>query len=425
LLFNPTLISHRGIITLPADVLDTHTVNTACHQTITHLDGTAAVLVSITEPLPQMGYCTPLLAPPDADDVPSDSALHVEDCLLENRFLRVEFAENGEITSLWDKEAQRDVLVNGEHGNRFQLYEDQPGRYDAWDIVASYVENELEIDNAASLTIEETGPLRVSLKLVRQCHQSTITQRISLTADSRQLTFETSVDWQEQQKLLKVGFPVDVNARHATCDIAYGTIERATHRNTSHDAARFEVPAHRWMDVSEANYGVALLNDCKYGHEANQHWLRLTLLRGSISPDPTADQHGHHFTYVLYPHTGNWRDASVNDTATWLNTPLHARRVSQPHSATSWIQCNASNITVEATKVSEDGESLIVRLVERQNTRTPVTLTLSFPVQIAHTCDLLENPEQVLSINTNQIELIFQPCEIITLSLTPVRDDRL
>jgi alpha-mannosidase len=297
-------------VTLPADTLAGQSLadqagNSLPSQVITDLDGTERVLVQLKDDIPGVGYRVIERTENAASSL--DSIVTAQGNTLENRYLRAEFAPNGELTALWDKEVDRAVLVDGEHGNRFQLYEDRPGNYDAWDIVATYVEHELPLGGSCQLTVDEQGPLRASLKLVRQFHGSSLTQRISLTADSRALTFETVVDWTERQRLLKVGFPLAVNGRRATYDMAYGNIERPTHRNTSHDAARFEVPAHWWMDMSEGAYGVALLNDCKYGHEANGHWMRLTLLKGSIHPDPVADLETHHFTYVLYPHMGDWR----------------------------------------------------------------------------------------------------------------------
>ncbi|MEO0563172.1 MAG: glycoside hydrolase family 38 C-terminal domain-containing protein, partial [Chloroflexota bacterium] len=349
LLFNPSLRTRSGIVTLSADI-----PHNGAGQAVENLDGTNAVLVQLDEPLDGMSVRTmQLAARPNAS---LDDALAVTERTLENQYLRAMFADNGELFSLWDKSNRREVLVDGLYGNRFQMYEDRPGRYEAWDIISSYVEHDLPMVGETSLTIDERGPLRVSLRLVRTFAESKITQRISLTAEGRALTFETEIDWNERQRLLKVGFPVAVNAQHATYDIAYGTIQRATHRNTSHDQARFEVPAHWWMDLSEYGYGVALLNDSKYGHEAHHEWMYLTLLKGSILPDPEADLGLHHFTYALYPHEGDWREGDVIGAATALNVPLYAQSTDRSASDETFLSCDASNVTLEALKRAEDGK---------------------------------------------------------------------
>ena len=287
------------------------------------LDGNAYFLVAFPQ-VPGVGYRSFRLGL-DAEAQIANS-VQATDSTLENELIRVTFNRSGEIVSLWDKEEQREVIVSGERGNRFQLYEDIPGKYDAWDIVASYAEHEIDISGDATLVVDETGPLRASLRLEKSFLNSSITQRISLSAGSRQLVFETVVDWAERQKLLKVGFPLEINATHATYDIAYGNLQRPTHRNTSYDAAKFEVPAHQWMDVSQGDYGVSLLNDCKYGHEANGKTIRLSLLKGSVFPDESADLGQHHFTYALYPHAGSWEEAGTDSTSIepeshlfWLN----------------------------------------------------------------------------------------------------------
>jgi alpha-mannosidase len=401
LVFNSLPTQWEDILTIDAAVLGgkvpaKNNGDALPHQPITALDGRESVLVQLTDGMnvPSVSGTAFTLTDPAP---PVESQVIVESHALENEHLRAEFADNGELVRLWDKNAKRDVLVNGEHGNQFKMYEDKPGKYDAWDIVATYYEHEIPINGESTLEIDETGPLRGSLKLTRKIGNSTLVQRISLSADSRGLTFETEIDWYERQRLLKVGFPVAINADRATYDIAYGNIERPTHRNTSFDAARFEVPAHWWMDMSEYDYGVALLNDCKYGYEANGHWMRLTLLKGSIYPDPTADRELHHFTYVLYPHSGDWRKGNVQRAATALNVPLLARRTDsggQKEFLTSMIE---QGISIEAVKRSEDGEAMIVRLVERYNRLARITFKAPRSIAAAWTCDLMEREEETLT----------------------------
>ena len=416
LVFNPTLQARLGIVSIPGDWSQAIAAPT---QSVTNLDDSQSTLVYLEDGVPSLGY---RVFEQQHNKVVSvnEQSVYVEDRLLENDFLRAEFANNGELIFLWDKEAERSVLLEGEVGNKFQLYEDDPGIYDAWDIVASYVQHELPIVGESSLTIDETGPLRASLKLVRQCYDSTITQRISLCANSRALTFETEVDWHERQRLLKVGFPIAVQSRQATYDIAYGNMERPTHRNTSHDAARFEVPGHWWMDLSESDYGVALLNDSKYGHEANGHWMRQTLLRGSIIPDPVSDIEVHHFTYVLLPHLGDWRGGEVMEAATRLNVPLTTSLAAIEPSTHSYLACDAPNVQLEAMKQSENGEYLILRLTEQHNKHTRALLTFDRAITHAYQCDLMENIEQEIPLSSDDNHALLvelSPYEIVTIAI--------
>jgi alpha-mannosidase len=267
--------------------------------------------------------------------------------------------------------------------------------------------------------------VRASLLLKRPIRGSKLVQRISLYAGSRALHFETFIDWVERQKLLKVAFPVDVNTHHATYDIAYGNMARPNHRNTSYDAARFEVPAHMWMDLSEGGYGVSLINDCKYGHEANGNVMRLSLLKGSIYPDPKGDLEEHCFTYCLYPHAGDWREGGTVREALDLNSPPHVCLAksggalgegdTNSADAYSFVSCEAPNLTLEALKLSEEGEDVIVRLVERHNRRTRTRLVFERPVAAAHSCNLMEEREEELATDGRQVELDVRPYEIVTL----------
>ena len=158
---------------------------------------------------------------------------------------------------------------------------------------------------------------------MREFGASTITQTMRLASGSRRLEFDTEVDWHERHKFLKVAFPVDVHASRATYEIQFGHLERPTHTNTSWDVARFEVCAHRWADLSEPGYGVALLNDCKYGYDIHGNVMRLSLLRAPGWPDPESDQGAHRFSYALFPHAGDLRAAGVVAEAEAFNLPLN------------------------------------------------------------------------------------------------------
>jgi len=342
--------------------------------------------------------------------------------VLENSLLRVELNNNGEITRLYDKQAKREVLLPDTTANVFQAFEDRPMNFDAWDIDIFYEDRTEAVSGVTSMTVTEHGPLRVAVEIQRTYRSSTIHQTISLTRDSKRIDFDTWIDWHEHHILLKVAFPVNVMSPSATFDVQWGNVQRPTHTNTSWDMARFETCAHKWADLSEGNYGVALLNDCKYGYDIHGNVIRLTLLKSATSPDFNADQGEHLMTYSLLPHEGDWR-AEVVPAAYDLNDPLILRRVTAAASPAaalgSLVSVSDPYVIIETVKRAEDGNGLIVRLYENQRNRGTVTLTTSFALsKVIHT-NLLEEDGPELAFQGNQVSLDVTPYQIITLRLLP------
>ncbi|MCK4490554.1 MAG: alpha-mannosidase, partial [Anaerolineales bacterium] len=247
---------------------------------------------------------TPL--PLDLPDTKPTGELICQKDLLENEFLRVELNKTGDITRIYDKKAEREVLPEGAVANQWIAFEDRPLNWDAWDIDIFYDDKSWLAEPASSIKVIEGGPLRGTLEISRKILSSSYTQRISLAHNSPRLDFETDINWQERKVLLKAAFPVDILSPTATYEIQWGNVQRPTHHNTSWDWARFETAAQKWVDLSEGGYGVSLLNDCKYGHDIHQNIIRLTLLRGTTAPDPDADLGDHKFSYSLLPHQGSW-----------------------------------------------------------------------------------------------------------------------
>ena len=255
--------------------------------------------------------------------------------LLENDYLRVELNDAGDITRIFDKVAGREVLPEGAIANQFQAFEDRPMNWDAWDVDIFFDDRMWTADAPTSVEVVEAGPLHATIEIHRRILHSEYVQRISLAHNSPRLDFETTIDWHERHVLLKVAFPVDVLTPVATYEIQWGNVQRPTHRNTSWDWARFETCAQKWVDLSEGDYGVSVLNDCKYGHDIRDNVIRISLLRSPTMPDPEADQGEHRFAYSLLPHTGTWGETTIG-AAYALNDPLlvadlrdHARRTSR------------------------------------------------------------------------------------------------
>ena len=247
--------------------------------------------------------------------------------VLENALVRVELNAGGDLTRVYDKQTGREVLADGEVGNALLAFEDRPMNFDAWDIDIFYEDRTEKIEGVESVAVVEQGPIRVGVEVARKYRSSAIRQRIYLYADSKRVDFDTWVDWHEHHTLLKAAFPVTVMSPAATFDVQWGNVERPTHSNTSWDWARFETCAHKWADLSETGYGVALLNDCKYGYDIHENVIRLTLLKSATNPDANADQGEHWMTYSLLPHTGDWHGEVIPE-AYDLNDPLILRQVS-------------------------------------------------------------------------------------------------
>jgi len=344
--------------------------------------------------------------------------------LLENANLRVLLNEDGDITSIFDKVNEREVLSDGRLGNQFQAFEDRPLSWDAWDIDIFYDEKMWLANPASLIEVMNSGPLRASIKVTRKILNSEFIQIISLDHGSPQLNFKTMMNWRERKILLKVAFPVDVLSPTATYEIQWGNVERPTHRNTSWDWARFETSAQKWVDLSEGGYGVSLLNDCKYGHDIRDNLIRLTLLRGTTTPDVNADLGEHHFAYSLFPHTGRWNEKTIA-AAYALNDPLIVyipeKRINRKKELIRFlIKADQPNIVIETIKKAEDGNGIIIRLYESQRKRKKVTIQTGFLIQSASQVNLLENdPRQLDLIGRNQVELDIKPYQIVTLRIIP------
>lgn len=348
--------------------------------------------------------------------VREDQRVRVSERGMENNLLRVRWDERGLLTSIWDKHAEREVLTGP--GNLLQLHDDNPKRWDAWDLDREYLESVADLTELAEPAIEEAGDLRGAVRFTRRFGGSTIAQRMVLDADSRVLRFECEMDWRESHKLLKVAFPVAVSSREATYEIQFGHLRRPTHSDDSRARAMFEVPAQRWADLGDGDYGVALLNDCKHGYDIRGSVMRLSLMRAPTHPDPTADQGLHRFTYALLPHAGDFRKAGVIEAAEDLNSPLRAVFTDEPdgHSY-SLIDVDTRQVVVETIKQAEDSSSLVVRLYEAWGAACTARIRTSLPASRVFLCDLLERNLSEVPVHDGAFELQADPFKVMTLKL--------
>lgn len=334
--------------------------------------------------------------------------------VMENGPLRVEVGPDGTIHRLYDKEAGREVLAG--RANALWAYTDKPRNWEAWDVEEGY-EGEGEEILAHEVEVVERGPLRASVRVGRRWGGSEIVQTYRLLSGSRRLDVETRIDWHERRVLLRALFPLDVRSHEATSETMFGAQRRPTHANTGWDAARFETSAHRFCDLSEPGYGVALLNDGKYGHSAKGNVLGMSLLRSPLYPDPSADEGEHRFTYAVYPHPGDWTEAGVTREAFALNSPLvPVRGGGTP--GEPFVVAEGLELALAGLKRSEDGEAVILRLYEPHGARGRTTLRFPGGLKTAERTNLLEDRGgEPVGVEEDAIHVEVRPFEVVTLRL--------
>jgi alpha-mannosidase len=336
---------------------------------------------------------------------------------IEHDLLKVSFHEDGSIASILDKQFKREVIAAGALANQLVVYDD---RGDAWDFSWDY---EYRVAGRFTLT-SANASVEGGRAVIAQHYSygsSTLDQRIMLTAGSRRIDFETVVDWQESGKMLRALFPVNVQATEVACEIQFGHVMRPTHRNTSREMGMYEIPAQKWIDLSQRNYGVALLKECKYGHKVQGNIIDIDLLRSPSYPDPTADRGRHEFTYALYPHAGDHITGGVVRAAYEFNYPLiphltatHPGALPQ---AFSLVRLDAANVIIESIKQAEDGKGLVLRLYEAHGIDAAATLSFGVPVTKIVTTNLLEEYLADVKMEGETAKVAFKPFEIVTLRL--------
>jgi alpha-mannosidase len=332
---------------------------------------------------------------------------------LENRHLLVRLGADGSLESLVDKASGRETLAAP--GNRLELYEDRPVQFDAWDIDPSHLETRRDCPPAESHEVVCNDPLRAEIAFDRRVGESsTLRQVVRLDAHARRVEFHTTVDWHEAHALLKVCFPLGVRAPSATYEMPFAYAERPTHRSTSFDRARYEVPGHRFADLSEHGFGAALLTDSKYGYSCHGNELRISLLRAPKSPDPNADMGRHEFAYALLPHAGGWREAGVVAEGIRFNAPLRWTSHAPPD---SFASVDDANLVLDTIKRAERSDALVLRLYEAHGGRGVARLRVASSFARARRANVLEEGLEEVSVEDGALVVDYRPHEIITLVL--------
>lgn len=342
-------------------------------------------------------------------------ALAAKEKTIENEVLKVTFLADGSIASIFDKQNKKEVLPEGCVANKLSIYNDEDG--DAWNIEVYYDEQKPKEFVLAEQNSYLEGIDAVMYQEYRY-GASTIIQKIRLRQGSKYVEFDTRADWHETKVMLRTAFPVDVYTDKVTCDIQFGNLQRTTHKNTTWDKTQFEKCAHKWVDLSRDDYGVALMNDCKYGHKVFDNVLDLALLRSSVSPGKEADQGIHEFRYALYPHAGNEKDGKVEQVALAFNHPLAAYQGNaESIIPVSYLSVDRDNVEITTVKLAEDSDDTIVRMYETNGVQTCCSLNIPASVQSVTLRNLMEEKECKLEIEDARVALRFKPFEIITIAL--------
>jgi len=405
LIFNPLAWERTDVVEfsvqMPNSAKDGVTVvdgqNRPLLSQILSVEAATNTLHLLVEPksVPSLGYSL-LRVVPGSQAAPSD--LSAQDLTLENSVLRVVVdPKTGCVTSLYDKHSQFESIATGACANELIAFADNPKQYDAWNIDSDFEKSFTRLDSVDSVKLMELGPLRATIRITRTWQNSKFIQDITLYAGLDRVDVVNDIDWHETHVLLKAAFPLAASSDHATYEIPYGSIERPTTRNNSWEAAKFEVPALRWADLGDSAHGFSLINDSKYGYDAKNNILRISLLRSPTWPDPDADRGHHHFAYSLYPHAGDWKQALTVRRGYEFNSQLKALPVGAHAGAwqgnQSFVALDQDNVVLTAMKKTEDGDALLFRVYEWAGHNTQVSLTVPAGATSAMLTNLMEHPE--------------------------------
>lgn len=339
--------------------------------------------------------------------------------ILDNGLLRVTVDADGGITSMMDLSAGRELIPSRATGALLQLFHDVPTQWDAWDLDESYRRGGEDILSADSVDADEDRGA-VVVRVRRTFYSSSVTLEYRLETGRSALDVTVDLDWHEDQKILKLAFPIAVHATRAASEIQYGHLYRDIHTNTSWDAARFETVAHRWLHVGEPNYGVAFANSGTYGYDITRDvvvgesrvTVRASLARAPMFPDSTSDRGSHHYRFSLCA------GASIPDAVREgyrLSSPLrHVDGVSR-QTLPPLIGVDNPAVIIEAVKLAEDGSGdLVVRLYEAFGTTVETQLQLGFAHGGVIETDLLERHVSSVALQGNY-GLRMRPFQLLTL----------
>ncbi|HTR80164.1 MAG TPA: glycoside hydrolase family 38 C-terminal domain-containing protein [Bacteroidota bacterium] len=386
-------------------------------------------LMFIAENVPSLGYETyelRMAKNPPSKTVSGDSSFTIE-----NEYFRVTVGkDSGWVTSIVDKQSGREVLSGS--GNKLQLLEDKPKRWDAWNLGLTGTEYPSKL---RKIELVERGPVRTVIRVTRDClgpsfrrdyptpdfPSSFFTQDIILYKGIDRIDFKTDVDWWEDHTMLKVAFPLSISDTVATYEIPYGSIQRSTQMRNNWEKARVEVPAERWADVSEKDFGVSLINNSKYGYDIKGNTMRLSLLRSPDWPDPTADRGKHSIEYSLYPHKGTWKEANTENRGYDFNNPLIVM-MTTAHKGTlsgsgSFVKLEPSNLVLTTVKKAEESDAWIVQWYDTRGVQSDAVLTLPRAPKSVVLSNFLEEDGAPIPFTKNVVKVETKKNSVVTVKI--------
>ncbi|KKY26012.1 putative alpha-mannosidase [Diplodia seriata] len=356
---------------------------------------------------------------------------------LTNSQFRVEI-DQGVITSLVDLQAKREIIPSGKKANQLVIFDDKPLYWQAWDVEVYHLESRQEL-KPSQWSISESGPHRASVVIeTRISDKSWVKTTISLSAtvddQPSYVEMESEVEWHESMKFLKVEFPVDIVNQEASYETQFGIVRRPTHYNTTWDMAKFEVCCHKWADLSEAGYGVSILNDSKYGFATCGNLMRLSLLRAPKAPDAHADMGSHRIRYAILPHSGPVGSKTVR-SAFNFNHPLKFQAHPEPWAVQGLLSTfkivGSDALILDTVKRGEDdddvsrgelpkrtGRSVILRVYDSLGGRARGRIEWGkVPVKKAFKTNLLEDDGEELDVEDGGVEVELRAFEVATFRL--------
>ncbi len=350
--------------------------------------------------------------------ITADDRVVVTESSMTNHHVAVRWDTTGALTSMIDIAHAREVLPTAERSAVLELASDRPVRYDAWDLESWTPGLARQLLDPVRIEVTDRGPLVGRVRIHHEFGDSSATITYTLRAGSPRLDIGVEFDWHSPEHLLSMAFPLDVRADTAACDIQFGHVHRPTHPSNSWDAAKFEVCAHRYVDVSEPGFGVAVLNDGRYGHGLFDGRVRVSLARSARYPDPDADRGHHSVNLALFPHGAGLADVVAE--AERFNHPLRVvSGASNEPVPSPVVGLIGDGVEIDAIKPADDDPGdLIVRLHESIGNRTRITLRCDRRIVAASKCNLMEEPLAGLEVGDGICALTVKPFELATLRLT-------
>ncbi len=374
-----------------------------------NVDGT----IYYVEGIPSFGY---KLVKPTL----SRRAVKVDDQTIENDFFKLVLDEDGSIVSLFDKQNQKELVKKGDRLNKLVSYEDMPYEYDNWELTPYHFQKPYKANGTASFEMVDEGDAK-GIVVTIPYYDSLIRQKILLYSDVDRVDFVTDIDWKEKRQVLKAEFPFDNHVESAKYDIQFGNIQRTTRPKDSWDEAKFETVGQKWVDMSNDEYGVAILNDAKYGYGTDGDKITITLVKGGSFPYDGASDYVPTFTYSIYPHKASEDPSKIIRQAYMLNRPLLVKKSNggsgRLKESFSLLDVDNSSIMIETLKKAEDGNGYVIRMYESSGRPSNATIRFNFPLKEVRRINILEKDKSVISLSDSSITLEVKPFEIITLKV--------